>query len=597
MKKSPAPEPLGGTLRLRHYRPEDKEAVHAIFAQMVGNARAGVPFLLERSTALQVASVATPLACVLLAPRGKTTTSTLAIKAAALGVGAAVVPFTLYFLVRRLYRDYVVKNLAGEDLANIEAFYSAQGAGSGSAFWVAELVPYGYQPLSRVASSAAMAARANGLSRAPSSASLPATAAVAAGATEITAASGKSSVPAAPTPAPSMREGGSAEASVVPAPPVAAAPAALSSVAEVVAPGAAAAAVPEAAAAVAAAEPAAGPAEAAAEAEASPAEAVASAVVEADGSQGQAKKSKKKKKKGNGGAAAAKQDAAASGSATPPDASAPELTAPEASPAPAEPAAAEPAANGHVGPSAAAAAAPNGDGSQASGLVASAVARLEAAARSTGPSLDAPAPSHKPMGPAGVIVVSGRASPTSGSPTAASTEVAAAPAAPPAAAPEPAAAPTVPAAAARQTSTLAALVDSATGLVTSLGSAVSGLAAAVANLGGSGLPTPPPRAPGPVTKPVIVGHVALERKSWQVAELRRMAVHPDYRRYGIAALLTDGLVRHARDVGFRELVLSTTNMQQAACRLYESKGWVLEKQTPMDMVQINHYRLDLIKKK
>lgn len=59
----------------------------------------------------------------------------------------------------------------------------------------------------------------------------------------------------------------------------------------------------------------------------------------------------------------------------------------------------------------------------------------------------------------------------------------------------------------------------------------------------------------------------------EVAEVRRMYVHRDHRRRGLARAVLAHLIEAARQFGYRRLVLETGNRQTAAIRLYESAGF------------------------
>jgi GNAT superfamily N-acetyltransferase len=57
------------------------------------------------------------------------------------------------------------------------------------------------------------------------------------------------------------------------------------------------------------------------------------------------------------------------------------------------------------------------------------------------------------------------------------------------------------------------------------------------------------------------------------AEVRRMYVHRDHRRAGLAKAILDDLVNRAARAGFTRLVLETGHRQSAAMRLYEANGF------------------------
>jgi putative acetyltransferase len=73
----------------------------------------------------------------------------------------------------------------------------------------------------------------------------------------------------------------------------------------------------------------------------------------------------------------------------------------------------------------------------------------------------------------------------------------------------------------------------------------------------------------------VVGMVGIEHRDPQTAELRRMAVHAAQRRKGIGRLLLATAEAFAGGREYRRVVLSTSELQVAARRLYESSGYRL----------------------
>lgn len=83
----------------------------------------------------------------------------------------------------------------------------------------------------------------------------------------------------------------------------------------------------------------------------------------------------------------------------------------------------------------------------------------------------------------------------------------------------------------------------------------------------------------------IIGMVALvplddhedsfEKRRETVGRLRRMAVLPEFRRLGVARKLLDELLNHAREIGYKQVVLLTTSAQQAALNFYPKHGFQL----------------------
>ena len=78
----------------------------------------------------------------------------------------------------------------------------------------------------------------------------------------------------------------------------------------------------------------------------------------------------------------------------------------------------------------------------------------------------------------------------------------------------------------------------------------------------------------------VVGMVGVEKHADAAAELRRMAVGRDLRRQGIGRELLAHAEAFCRDAGYRRVVLSTSELQVAAMRLYESSGYRLLREEP-----------------
>jgi putative acetyltransferase len=73
----------------------------------------------------------------------------------------------------------------------------------------------------------------------------------------------------------------------------------------------------------------------------------------------------------------------------------------------------------------------------------------------------------------------------------------------------------------------------------------------------------------------IIGMVGIERHERDAAELRRMAVDRAHRRQGIGRRLLATAEAFCREAGYRKVVLSTSQLQAAAMRLYEASGYRL----------------------
>lgn len=73
----------------------------------------------------------------------------------------------------------------------------------------------------------------------------------------------------------------------------------------------------------------------------------------------------------------------------------------------------------------------------------------------------------------------------------------------------------------------------------------------------------------------VIGMAGIERQAEESAELRRMAVEKAHRGEGIGRELLATAEAFCRDHGYRTVVLSTSELQIAAARLYESSGYRL----------------------
>ena len=73
----------------------------------------------------------------------------------------------------------------------------------------------------------------------------------------------------------------------------------------------------------------------------------------------------------------------------------------------------------------------------------------------------------------------------------------------------------------------------------------------------------------------LVGTFGLERLGTDAAELRRMYVHRDWRRAGIARLMLQRAEKICREAGGWRLTLSTSELQQDGLAFYRGSGYRL----------------------
>ena len=71
----------------------------------------------------------------------------------------------------------------------------------------------------------------------------------------------------------------------------------------------------------------------------------------------------------------------------------------------------------------------------------------------------------------------------------------------------------------------------------------------------------------------VVGMVSFQHNDDQTAELNRMSVDVQYRRLGIAKMLTEDLIQLLKKQGYKKVVATTTSNQVGAHGFYENLGF------------------------
>jgi ribosomal protein S18 acetylase RimI-like enzyme len=72
----------------------------------------------------------------------------------------------------------------------------------------------------------------------------------------------------------------------------------------------------------------------------------------------------------------------------------------------------------------------------------------------------------------------------------------------------------------------------------------------------------------------LIGMGGVRQIDCDVAEIKRMRVHPEFQRQGIGTAILERLESTARGLGFRTIVLDTTEEQVPAQRFYAKHGFV-----------------------
>ena len=94
----------------------------------------------------------------------------------------------------------------------------------------------------------------------------------------------------------------------------------------------------------------------------------------------------------------------------------------------------------------------------------------------------------------------------------------------------------------------------------------------------------------------IVGMGAFRKIDSKTAEIKRMRVRPEYQGRGIGSLILDTLIEKARQLGYRKLILDTTERMKVAQHLYRSRGFKEYKRGSIRDITIVYYELDLSEK-
>ena len=88
----------------------------------------------------------------------------------------------------------------------------------------------------------------------------------------------------------------------------------------------------------------------------------------------------------------------------------------------------------------------------------------------------------------------------------------------------------------------------------------------------------------------IIAMGALKKISNEIAEIKRMRVHPDFQRKGFGQLMLGDLEEKAKKLCFRKMNLNTTIKQVAAQKLYEKNMYKEIKRGISDGFKIIYYK-------
>ena len=91
----------------------------------------------------------------------------------------------------------------------------------------------------------------------------------------------------------------------------------------------------------------------------------------------------------------------------------------------------------------------------------------------------------------------------------------------------------------------------------------------------------------------VVGMGGLVKMDNQTAEIMRLRVNIDYQRQGIGTLILNSLIKRAKELGYKRIVLDTTENMHAAKHLYEKYGFKEFKRGRAAHLESIFYELEL----
>lgn len=91
----------------------------------------------------------------------------------------------------------------------------------------------------------------------------------------------------------------------------------------------------------------------------------------------------------------------------------------------------------------------------------------------------------------------------------------------------------------------------------------------------------------------VVGMIGVQRRDENVAEVRRLRVHPDRRRRGIGSLLMEQAIRFCREKGYLKVILDTRVEREPAVRLFQKFGFQLSRTRESDGRLLHDFYFDL----
>ncbi len=92
---------------------------------------------------------------------------------------------------------------------------------------------------------------------------------------------------------------------------------------------------------------------------------------------------------------------------------------------------------------------------------------------------------------------------------------------------------------------------------------------------------------------VIIGTVGIKREDKRTALLRRIFVHPKYRRKRYGSKLMERAIEFCKEVGYQEIVFKTTSKMEGAIALCRHKGFLERAKIDLGGIELLKFTLFL----
>lgn len=94
----------------------------------------------------------------------------------------------------------------------------------------------------------------------------------------------------------------------------------------------------------------------------------------------------------------------------------------------------------------------------------------------------------------------------------------------------------------------------------------------------------------------VIGMGALRKVDFDTAEIKRMRVSIKHQRKGLGSTILEKLIQRAKELGYKKLILDTSERQDAAKQLYEKFGFEEYDRKRLGGHETIFYKLDLKKR-